>query len=334
MRALATRWILLLGLSPVLSGQVQVDPTLPAYTRVKGVAGNLKSVGSDTMNNLLARWAEGFRAFYPNVEVEVEGHGSSTAPPALIEGTAALGPMSREMKSVEIDQFEASFGYKPLLLRAGVDMLAVYVNKDNPIAQRGLTIAELDAIYSKTRKAGHPRAIRTWGDLGLTGDWAEQPISVYSRNSASGTYGFFKQRVLKDGDFRDEVKEQSGSSSVVQGVARDRFAIGYSGMGYATADVVAVPIGRRAEAMVVAAPENVRTYPLCRFLLVYVNYEPNSRLDPLRREFLRYAFSRDGQTAVVQDGYLPLDFAQCQRTLASIGVTVQPADARGSGKGN
>src|SRR4029077_13154693 len=217
------------------SAPVKVDPKLPDYKPVGGVSGNMKSVGSDTMNNLMALWAEGFHKHYPNVEVAVEGKGSTTAPPALIAGTAHFGPMSRPMKQAEIDKFEEKFGYKPTGLATSIDMLAVYVHKDNPI--KSLTLPQLDAIFSKTRKAGYAKDITTWGDLGLEGEWADKPISLYGRNSASGTYGFFKEHVLLNGDFKDSVKEQPGSSSVVQGVASDRYAIGYSGIGYKTADV-------------------------------------------------------------------------------------------------
>jgi phosphate transport system substrate-binding protein len=219
---------------------VHVDSKLLPYKTVSGVSGNIKAVGSDTMNNLMTLWAEDFRKVYPNVQIEIEGKGSSTAPPALVEGTATFGPMSRTMKDEEIDQFEAKYGYKPTALRTSIDMLSIYVNKDNPI--RSLTMQQVDAIFSKTRKGGAATDIRTWGDLGLTGEWKDKPISLYGRNSASGTYGYFKEHALFKGDYKDEVKEQPGSAAVVQGVASDRYAMGYSGIGYKTADVREVPL--------------------------------------------------------------------------------------------
>lgn len=307
---------------------VKLDPELPEYESVQGVSGNIKSVGSDTMNNLMALWAEGFRAMYPSVDVEIEGKGSSTAPPALIQGTSNFGPMSRKMKQKEIDDFEKSFGYKPVALPAAIDMLAVYVHKDNPIA--GLTLQQVDAIFSKTRKGGLSAEINTWGDLGLTGEWASKPISLYGRNSASGTYGYFKQHALFKGDFRDTVKEQPGSSSVVQGVATDKFAIGYSGIGYKTADVRAVPIAFDAESeMVTADPVNAYTgeYPLARFLLLYVNAKPGQELDPLRREFVRYVFSKEGQSDVVKDGYFPVTGRIATGALASVGIEAKVREA-------
>jgi len=308
-------------LSAAVVAQVAVDVNLPDYMPVQGVSGNLKSVGSDTMNNEMTLWAEGFLSHYPNVQIEIEGKGSSTAPPALERGTSHFGPMSREMKAKEIDDFESKYGYKPTGLATSIDMLAVYVHKDNPI--KGLTLQQVDAIFSKTRKGGYPRDIRTWGDLGLTGEWANKPISLYGRNSASGTYGFFKDNALFGGDYKDEVKEQPGSSSVVQGVASDKYGIGYSGIGYKTADVRAVPLAMSAGAkMVAATPENAYTgeYPLARFLYMYVNYKPGSKLDPLRREFIRYIFSKQGQQDVIKDGYYPVPATIATEQLKSVGI--------------
>ena len=302
---------------------VTVDPALPGYAKDGDVEGSLKSIGSDTMNNEMALWAEGFRGFHPGVKVEVEGKGSSTAPPALIAGTSNFGPMSRKMKSKEIDEFEKRFGYKPVQLRTSIDMLAVYVHKDNPIA--GLTLQQVDAIFSKTRKGGGTKDITTWGDLGLTGEWKDKPISLYGRNSASGTYGYFKKHALFKGDYKDEVKEQPGSSSVVQGVASDKYGIGYSGIGYMTSDVRAVPLsaetGDEVEFMDVV-PDNAYSgdYPLARFLYLSVNYKPGSRLDDLRREFVRFIFSTEGQEVVVKDGYLPVPATVAREELEAVGI--------------
>jgi phosphate transport system substrate-binding protein len=303
------------------AGNVPVDPAIPAYAPVEGVSGTIKSVGSDTMNNLMTLWAEGYRVHYPSVKVEIEGKGSSTAPPALISGQSTFGPMSRDVKQAEHDEFEAKYGYKITVLPTAIDMLAVFVHKDNPIA--GLSLAQVDAIFGKARKLGHPSDIRTWGDLGLTGEWASQPISLYGRNAASGTYGYFKEHALGKGDYKDSVKEQPGSSSVVQGVASDKFAIGYSGIGYVTADVRAVPLAAGAtKDYVPAVVEHAYTgdYPLARFLYLTVNHKPGSQMDPLRREFLRYVYSRQGQEVVVKDGFFPLPAKIATDSLASIGV--------------
>ena len=286
---------------------LRVDPALKPYEVVSGVSGSLSSVGSDTLNNLMTLWSERFNSFYPNVRVQIEGKGSTTAPPALIAGTAQLGPMSRPMKETEIDQFEKKFGYKPTPIRAAVDALAAFVNKDNPI--KCLTIAQADAIFSKSRRWGYKEDMKRWGQLGLTGDWANRTISLYGRNSASGTYGFFKEHILKNGDYKDEVKEQPGSAAVVQGVTVDRYAIGYSGIGYTTPGVRAVPLAEKEGAPCVeATAENAYagTYPLARFLYVYINKAPGKPLDPLTREFIKLILSKEGQEVVIKDGFFPL----------------------------
>jgi len=311
-----------LCVASVSVAQVKVDPMLPEYVPVQGVSGSLKSIGSDTMNNEMTLWAEGFLAMYPNVQIEIEGKGSSTAPPALIAGTSQFGPMSRQMKSKEVDQFEKTYGYKPTALPTSIDMLAVYAHKDNPI--KGLSLQKIDAIFSENRKGGYPKDITVWGDVGLTGEWAKAPISLYGRNAASGTYGYFKKLALFKGDYKSSVKEQPGSSSVVQGVASDKFGIGYSGIGYKTADVIAVPLAEREDSkMVSATPDNAYTgeYPLSRFLYLNVNSKPNQELDPLRREFIKYIFSQQGQQDVVKDGYFPVPANVARDALKSVGIT-------------
>ena len=284
-----------------------VDPNWKAYTRVSGISGSLNSIGSDTLNNLMTLWAEGFRKQYPNVKIQIEGKGSSTAPPALIEGTGQLGPMSRKMKGKEMDKFEAKFGYKPTPFPVAIDALAVYVNKDNPI--KGMTMDQVDAAFSKTRRRGYPEGIKAWGQLGLNGVWSRRSLSLYGRNSASGTYGYFKKKVLKNGDFKDVVKEQPGSASVVQGVTEDIAGIGYSGIGYKTSGVRALPLAsKQGQPFVEPTFNNAAkgAYPLARFLYVYVNKAPNKPLPPLIEQFLKYVYSKKGQMVVIKDGYFPL----------------------------
>jgi phosphate transport system substrate-binding protein len=311
------------GILLAAEGVLQVDPKLPVYEKVAGVSGNLSSIGSDTMNNLATLWAEGFRKHYPNVKIQVEGKGSSTAPPALIEGTAQLGPMSRKMKKEEIDKFEAKYGFPPTGIRTALDGIAVYVNKDNPINE--LTLAQVDAIFSKTRKGGYKEDVTTWGQVGLTGEWANKPISLYGRNSASGTYGFFKEVALYKGDYKDSVKEQPGSASVVQGVSEDRFAMGYSGIGYTTSNVKAIKIAKKAgEPFYGETYENVLSgkYPLARYLYVYVSIDPfktgAEKVSPLTSQFLQFAISKEGQEVVVKDGYFPIPAKVASEELSKL----------------
>lgn len=296
----------------------EVDPYIKSYAKVGGVSGNLNSIGSDTMNNLMTFWAEGFNRLYPNVKVQIEGKGSSTAPPALIVGSVQIGPMSRGMKPTEVDAFEKKYGYKPTQIKTAIDALALYVNKDNPI--RGLNFAQVDAIFSNTRKGGYKEDIKVWGQLGLSGEWTNRPISLFGRNSASGTYGYFKEHALFKGDYKSTVKEQPGSASVVQGVTEDRYAIGYSGIGYITSGIRAVPLVKNGESYKEAETENVLdgSYPLARFLFIYINKTPGKPLDPLILEFVKYILSKEGQEVVVKDGYVPLPVSVIEEELSKI----------------
>lgn len=296
---------------------VTIDPAIAPYQQVSGVTGSISSIGSDTLNNLMTLWAEGFKAKYPNVNIQIEGKGSSTAPVALIEGTAQLGPMSREMKSEEIDGFEKKFGYKPTEVKVAIDALAVYVHKDNPV--RGLTMEQVDSIFSSTFRAGG-KAVKTWGEAGLTGEWVTKDISKYGRNSASGTYGFFKDEALLKGDFDASVKEQPGSSAVVQGIASDLGGIGYSGIGYKTSGVKALALGESTDSLATPSYEACLAgdYPLARFLSIYVNKIPGKPLDPLTLEFLKFVLSKEGQEVVVKDGYYPMPAELVGEVLAQI----------------
>lgn len=298
--------------------KITVDAKIKKYTPTAGVAGNLNSIGSDSLNNLMTYWAEGFKKKYPNVNIQIEGKGSSTAPPALIAGSAQLGPMSREMKPSEIEQFEKKFGYKPTKIGVALDSLAVFVNKDNPI--KSLSLDEVDAIFSKTRKRGLSD-VTTWGQLGVSGSLAAKPISLYGRNSASGTYGYFKDHTLKNGDYKSTVKEQPGSASVVEGVAKDISAIGYSGIGYATSGVRALPLSDKKGGPVAAANyQNVLNgkYPLSRMLYIYVAKKPGQPLPKITEEFIKYVLSKEGQEIVVKDGYDPLTAGLAEKQLKAL----------------
>ncbi|MGQ9663243.1 MAG: PstS family phosphate ABC transporter substrate-binding protein [Tepidimonas sp.] len=295
---------------------LQVDPNLPVYQKAAGVSGNFTSIGSDTLNNLMTLWAEEFKRLYPNVNIQIQGAGSSTAPPALTEGTSNFGPMSRLMSAREVESFEKKHGYKPTPVPVAIDALAVYVNKDNPI--KGLSIQEVDAIFSSTRKCGFPSDITKWGQVGLTGDWANRDIALYSRNSVSGTYGYFKEHALCKGDLKKNVAEQPGSASVVQSVATQLNAIGYSGIGYKTSGVRAVPLSKKkGDPFVEADAKHALdgSYPLARILYIYVNKKPNQPLPPLEREFFKMVLSQQGQKVVIKDGFVPLPATMATKAL-------------------
>jgi len=309
--------VLLLMVSGITAYAAEdLDPALAEYSKQSGISGNIISVGSDTLANLMTLWAEEFKRLYPNVNIQIQAAGSSTAPPALTEGTANLGPMSRMMTQGEIAAFESHHGYKPTAIGVAIDSLAVYVHKDNPI--KGMTIAEVDAVYSATRKCGNPADITNWGQLGLDGSWAARPIQLFGRNSVSGTYGYFKEFGLCKGDFKNTVNEQPGSASVVQGITKSINAIGYSGVGYKTSGVRAVPLAKKAgEAYIEASAENAISgkYPLSRLLVIYVNKHPNNPLAPLEMEFVKMIMSKTGQIVVLKDGYIPLPAALAEKQL-------------------
>ncbi|MGL4316656.1 MAG: phosphate ABC transporter substrate-binding protein PstS [Pseudomonas sp.] len=296
-----------------------IDPALPTYEKTSGVSGNLSSVGSDTLANLMTLWAEDYKKLYPNVNIQIQAAGSSTAPPALTEGTANLGPMSRTMKDNELQAFEEKYGYKPTAIPVAIDALAVFVHKDNPIKQ--LTMQQVDGIFSTTHLCGGSN-IKSWGDLGLTGEWADKPVQMFGRNSVSGTYGYFKEEALCKGDFKANVNEQPGSASVVQSISSSLNGIGYSGIGYKTASVRAVPLVNKKGETEEANETNALSgkYPLARFLYVYVNKAPNKPLSPLEAEFVKLVLSKQGQEVVVKDGYIPLPSKVVEKTLKEAGL--------------
>lgn len=319
-RHFCTGLLLIANALPVVA-QTEVDPDLPEYEPVSGVSGNLSSIGSDTLNNLMTLWAEEFAGFYPNVKIQIQGAGSSTAPPAITEGTANFGPMSRMMRSSEVQAFEDRHGYPPTPVGTAIDALAVMVNKDNPM--ECISIPEVDAIFSVGRRCGLANDIDRWGDLGLEGAWANRDFSLYSRNAVSGTYGFFKDNALCGGDFKPGINEQPGSASVVQGVTESLNGVGYSGIGYMTSGIKALELSRKPGGECIAPNGETAAsgkYPLARLLYVYVNKRPNEPLAPLEREFFRLVLSKQGQEVVVRDGYIPLPAALAERIRNELGL--------------
>ncbi len=312
--------LLVVGATRVCAG-TKVDPDLTQYTRIRGVSGSISSTGSDSLANLMSLWAEQFTRYYPAVTIQVKASGSSTAPPALAEGTANIGPMSRAMKVNERQAFEQRHGYPATAILVAIDALAVYVHKDNPIA--GLSLKQLDAIFSGNRicSGGAGTVIENWGQLGLPGPWQRRDIQMFGRNSVSGTYGYFKSRALCGGDFQNTVNEQPGSASVVQSVGTTINAIGYSGMGYRTASVRSVPLGDNGKFYQASAENAVAgVYPLSRYLYIYVNKPPDAPLPVVEREFIRFVLSRQGQKVVLKDGYISVPAALAQKQKLALGL--------------
>ncbi|OCH24061.1 phosphate ABC transporter substrate-binding protein [Aliivibrio sp. 1S128] len=279
---------------------------LAHYERESGISGNLSSIGSDTLANMMTLWAEDFQRIYPKVNIQIQASGSSTAPPALIESTAQFGPMSRKMRQSEKAAFERQFGYPPTEIRVAIDALGIFVHQDNPI--KGLNFIQLDAIFSATLRCGALKPINRWEDLGIETRWATHQIQLFGRNSVSGTYGYFKNNALCDGDFKVNVNEQPGSASVVQGVSASLNGIGYSGVGYQMSGVKLIPISKDGSHYIEPTTNNIISgkYPLARFLYIYINKSPTADLKPLEAEFIRYMLSSEGQKRVEQDGYIAL----------------------------
>jgi phosphate transport system substrate-binding protein len=230
--------------------------------------------------------------------------------------------MSRKMKSREIEAFEKRYGYKPTAVRVAIDALAVFVHKDNPI--KGLRIDQVDAIFSNNRKCGAAKDVDRWGDLGLTGEWTGKDVQLYGRNSVSGTYGYFKKKALCKGDFKNNVNEQPGSASVVQSVSASLNGIGYSGIGYKTSGVRALPLSKKGDDFIEANMANAvsKKYPLSRFLYVYVNKHPNKPLAPMEAEFLKMVLSKSGQKIVEKDGYIPLPASVVAKEFKKLGLSL------------
>ncbi|MGB5803053.1 MAG: phosphate ABC transporter substrate-binding protein PstS family protein [Vibrio anguillarum] len=290
------------------------------YSKTNGVAGSLLSAGSDTLAGMTTLWVEEFKTIYPNINAQVQASGSSTAPPALTEGTAQFGPMSRPMRGREIEAFERAHGYKPTALRVAIDAIGIFVHRDNSI--KGLNFTQLDSIFSSTLRCGATQPTNTWAQLGVDDDWAKRGIQLFGRNSVSGTYGYFKQNALCGGDFKKGVNEQPGSASVVQSVASSINTIGYSGVGYQVSGVKLIPIAKQGDQFIAASYENILSgaYPLSRYLYVYVNKHPNQDLPPMQREFIRFIFSKQGQAIVGKDGYVPVSAKFAQQELAKVGI--------------
>lgn len=290
------------------------------YQKITGISGNLSSVGSDTLANMMSLWAEAFRKLYPKVHIQIQAAGSSTAPPALTEGTAQFGPMTRSMKPNEIYDFEKKYGYHPTRIKIALDALAIFVHQDNPLKK--ITIKQLDSIFSVTHKCGAPNIVR-WGQLGLTGKWQHRDFQLYGRNSASGTYGYFKQKALCKGDFKAKVNEQLGSASVVQSISQSVNAIGYSSIGYRTAGVKALSLSRDGNKYYLANSFNAANgnYPLARYLYLYINKPPNKALRPMIREFIKFILSNQGQKVVLRDGYVPIPHIVITHNLKILNIS-------------
>ena len=299
---------------------VEGDQNLPVYKPAMALNVELSSVGSDSMDNMMKFWEQEFKSFHKAMKFSHEGKGSSTAIPALMEGRSNVGPMSRKLKGSEVAKFKAKFGYEPVQFRVAVDTVAVYLHPNNPFAKTGLSLAQIDAIFSSDRKRGH-KAVKTWGDLGLTGEWAKAPINVYSRNKASGTYSYFNKKMLLKGKYKTTNKELVGSEQVVEAISNDKFAVGYSGIAYNTPYVSLLPVKEDARSKAYTPNEENAfsgDYYLTRSLYITLNLKPGSAVADLHKEFMKYVYSRQGQEIVRKDGYFPVNSLIAGKELSKI----------------
>jgi phosphate transport system substrate-binding protein len=296
--------------APPAPPKIKADPTIPAYRKVATLEGNIRSIGSSTLSSLILRWSSEFKLLYPTVDVLVTGGGSEAAPIALIAGTTELAPMSRPMRASEIDAFKQKFGYEPTRITVGLDAIAVYVNKNNPLTQ--ISIKNLDGIFSATQKRGS-EALKTWGQLGLTGEWTAREIELKGPSRAQGIYSLFKELVLDGGDYRFDLRAEPVASSIVQGVGADEAAIGFASYFYHSARTRALAVSVTGEPpFTLPEQESVVSgrYPLARSLYIYVNLAAKGNLPANTMEFLRFICSASGQQIAARDGNYPLNAAR------------------------
>jgi len=295
-----------------------LSDALPSYELVAGLSGKITSIGESTTTNLVARVAAAFRRMYPDVTLQVTASPISVGPAALLEGRADLVPMSRPLAPEEVQSFTKKYGYPPTEIKVAADALAIYVEKGNPVP--GLTLGQLDGIFSRTQSRGGS-SIETWGQAGLTAEWADRRITLYGYGPDDGAHQIFQQQVLDGGAFRLSLRVEGGGSSIVQGVASDPGAIGFASVFFACKRVRVVQIAGADGRSYAPTEENVRShkYPLSRFLYIYVNKPPRQPLGGPASEFLLFLLSREGQQIVADGGNIPLDVAtveQGRRTLA------------------
>jgi phosphate transport system substrate-binding protein len=293
--------------------RLQADAALPDYRRGGAVSGKINSVGSSTLTQLINRWADELRRIHPGLEFEVTGGGSGSAPPALLEGRADIAPMSRPMNAAEIATFRGKFGAEPTRITVGLDALAVFVNKNNPLKQ--ISLQQLDALFSLTRKRGGTE-IKTWGQLGLTGQWADQPIRIYGPQSTQGMHSLFRADVLQGGEYRYDMRTEPVASGIAQSVGADDYAIGFASHVFTSARaralaVSAEPGGTPVQPTQLTAADG--SYPLARGLYIYVLRKPGTPLSPALATFIQYVCSRQGQEGAAELGMYPLTVELAQK---------------------
>lgn len=298
-----------------------LDPNLPIYRPVDQLKGELKLGGSNTLSHVAAVWIASFQEFYPDAKITIEVNGSLAAIDDVKAGKTDLGLLSRRVRDDEIESFRETFGYPPTVLTPCLERTAIYVHKDNPI--KGLTLAQLDAIYSTDRKRGAAEPCRQWGQLGLSGEWAAQPIVLHGRTAETGSQVFLQEAVLLGGAMREDIQNHVSNVDMVKEIAKNPAAIGFAGITYGIPEVRAVPLAlaEGEDFVAVDSPEADRgAYPLVRRLQLVVKRDPAQELRPIEREFIKYIFSTQGQEDVVKAGFQAIPAQPAHVALDAVGL--------------
>lgn len=318
--------------------QPTLDVTLPLFKPLHPaqLSGSISMASSDTLPGLVHAWIRAFHKIYPHVLVAFgppyEGsHGAME----LEKGAIDMAFVSRELKPADLVAFRASHGYLPLSVPVSggsyrqfgfLDAVGFFVNQHNPLDH--LTLAQLDAVLSRSLLRGNPKAT-TWGDLGVTGAWASRPIHVYAIKPWNGFEEFVRQRVLdagaRRGHWRTDLHFDPTVFPIARRVAADPDGIGYAGLAFVDAPVKMLSIGSAGDA-VAPTYANVASarYPLSRLVYVNVNQKPGTFVSPAMQEFLRFVLSRQGQQIVLdQRVFLPLRGFQAAAARAMVNLPAQ-----------
>lgn len=314
-----------------------VDSGIASYVPKTGISGGIAIAGSDTMQPIIAKIASAFRQWQPNIKLAVQGGGSDAAMIAFVQNIAAsrrgdgnvrghlssndvtILASSRPLTEAERQTFHSRYGFEPTEVPIALDAVAIYVNYQNPL--EGLTLDQLDAIFSKTRKRGAAAAITTWGQLGLQEGWEQQPIRLYGRDKRSGTRTFFLHTALLNGELNPDLREAPGTAMEILDLSRDAAGIGYAGIGFQASTVRILPIAEKAGAPFVLPTAESATngsYPLARPLYLYAKRSPKGELDADVAEFLKFVNSREGQETIAKAGVFPLSASQVTTNLQAL----------------
>lgn len=298
-----------------------LDPALPGYRPINALQGEITLVGSNTMSDVAAMWVDRFTCFYPDVKINIVVKGAENAMPAVMNGEATIGMLSREANAQEIEDFTKKLGHAPKLLVPSLERIAIFVHKDNPLNE--VTLAQLDAIFSQTLKRGEAREFKSWGDLGVKGSLAAQPIALQGRSDTTGSQVFLKTLILQGGEFRTGITKNEDNMKLVKAIASDPAAIGFAGETYQYPGTKTLSISWKAGEPAYAIDSEADahgTYPLVRPLQFVVNQAPDKALGDVEREFLRYVFSAMGQEDVVKAGFHPISARPAHTALGAVGL--------------